>query len=260
MLILIAESKTMARCEGAVDRGAYLTHRPVLEDEAGRIMSSLREMNAGELAERLRLSLPMVRKLQQMVYEFPNKSTGSEAIAAFTGVVFKAFDYKSLDDEDRGRACGRVRIISSLYGWLRPDDIVKPYRFDFTMPVAPDGKTLAMHHRCMVTECLIETLKSENCRDILNLLPADAARCVDWKLVEEHAKVWKADFKELQPGGTVRTPNAGRLKTLRGRLLRQIITDDIALPEQMLSLAGNGYVGPESIDDTGNLLFHAVAD
>ena len=137
MLILIAESKTMTPCGNAVSKADYAACRPMLESDADAIMETVRSLSADELVATVKISLPMVRKLQQMAYEFPNKAVGSRAIEAFTGVVFKAFDYASLDEEARRNTTGCVRLLSSLYGWLRPDDIVKAYRTDFTTPLAP---------------------------------------------------------------------------------------------------------------------------
>ena len=208
MLILIAESKTMAPCNIPVSQNEYILHTPGLESRAEGIMDSLR--NASSITK------------------------------------------------DCTQANEKIRIISSLYGWLRPDDIVKPYRFDFTTPVAPGGKPLATYWRDAVTKCLSDELAKGKHHDILNLLPGDAARCVDWKLIGSNFKVWKADFKEILPGGITRTPNAGKLKTLRGRLLRQIITEDIDSPMELLNIEGDGYVGSDETDTSGNILFHTV--
>ncbi|WP_289757684.1 YaaA family protein [uncultured Duncaniella sp.] len=260
MLILIAESKTMTPCDGMINECDYMSHRPALESDAAGIMSNLRSLSAESLCGSVKLSLPMVRKLQQMIYEFPNKASGSKAMNAFTGVVFKAFSYQTLGEASRVRTNGRVRIISSLYGWLKPDDIINSYRFDFTTPLAPDGKTFSSYWRDSVTKLLLKEIEKQDCHDVLNLLPGDAARCIDWKVINSRVKVWKADFKEVHPGAVMRTPNAGRLKTLRGRLLRQIINEDIMSPEQLVSIIGDGYIGPDSIDVSGNILFHSITD
>lgn len=261
MLILIAESKTMAPCNGAVSREAYASHCPKLEVEADGIMDALKGKATDELAGAVKLSPAMIRKLQQMVYEFPNKALGEEAIRAFTGVVFKAFDYGSLSTQDKEHTCLRVRIISSLYGWLRPDDVVKPYRFDFTTPLAPAGKTFAAYWRNAVTDCLMAELQEHGFTEILNLLPGDAARCIDWKRVEAVAKVWKADFQEVQPGGNTRTPNAGRLKTLRGQLLRQMITENLTTSDQLLTLTSPTYMAADTpTPSPGIITYHTIAD
>ena len=114
MLILIAESKTMSPRENTVAPEEYAAHMPVCEPDAGRIMELLHGMTADELLRETKLSRAMTARLQQMVYEFPNKSRGYKAIEAYTGVVFKALDYKTLDDVGRTALADRVRIILSL--------------------------------------------------------------------------------------------------------------------------------------------------
>lgn len=258
MIILIAESKKMSACDSPVAGAEYLSHQPLFEKDAGMIMESLRDMNADTLLGKVKISLTMVRRLQQMIYEYPNKSLGDMAMKAFTGVVFNAFGYPTLSEEARTATCRRVRIISSLYGWLRPDDIIKQYRFDFTNPLAPEGATLASYWKEAVTSRLLQQLADDGCTEVLNLLPADAARCIDWKQISQKARVWKAEFHEIHPAGVVRTPNSNRLKTLRGQLLRQIILENITLPEQLASLTGDDYIAAGHDDTTGNIIFHTA--
>lgn len=254
MLVLIAESKTMAPCASQVSTQMLERHRPVLEPLACDIMHRMEAMNVDEIAAKVKISVPMARKLQQMIYDFPYKESGGVAIEAFTGVVFKAFDYSSLSADEKERANRCVGIVSSLYGWLRPDDIIKPYRFDFTNQLAPDGRTLAAFWTHMVTDCVISWIENQRDRDVLNLLPGDAARCIDWRRVGEKATVWKADFQEIQTGGAMKTPNSNRLKTLRGKLLRQIITDSITSPQQLMVVETECYAAEKS-SVPGQLLF-----
>ncbi|MDE5812755.1 MAG: YaaA family protein, partial [Muribaculaceae bacterium] len=229
MLTLIAESKTMLEQELPVSRECYEANTPAGEAFADETMARVAGMDVADIAAAIKISPAMAAKVIRMAYEFPNKQTGLRAIDAFTGVVFKNFDYPSLSPEEKERTAENVRIISSLYGWLCPEDIIKPYRFDFTTPLAPEDKTFAAWWKKDVTIQLVRQLKATGEKNILNLLPADAAKCIDWKLVKNFAKVWKVDFKE-QDGSAVRTPHAGKLNALRGHLLRQIITQDIDTP------------------------------
>lgn len=258
MFILIAESKTMTPCDTPVSQDIYQSHRPMLEDDATTIMKSLRGMQVPELAKYLKLSTPMITKLQRMIYEFPNKALGSEAINAFTGVVFKAFDYATLNYEEKSRTKDRVRIISSLYGWLRPDDIVKPYRFDFTTRLAPGEVKFSAFLRDKVTESLLTELSAKGYNEILNLMPSDAEKCINWKLIESHVNIRKVEFQEILPGGGVRTPNAGRLKTLRGELLRQIIRENITSTADLLKITGENYFSTGIATPGGNIVFQTA--
>lgn len=236
MLILIAESKTMQEHENLVSRECYEANIPAGESHADEIMSRVAGMSAADIGASIKISPTMAAKVKRMAYEFPNKASGLRAIEAFTGVVFRNLDYKSLSETEKESAGTRVRIISSLYGWLRPDDMIKPYRFDFTTPLSPDCSSLSSFWRKDVTICLVKYLKERGETAILNLLPSDAAKCIDWKLVKRFAKVWKADFKE-HTGAALRTPHAGKLKAMRGTLLREIIARGITDPAQLLTLA-----------------------
>ena len=256
MLILIAESKTMLEQEQPVSRECFEANTPAGEASADAVMARVADMDVEDIAAAIKISPAMAARAKRMAYEFPNKQSGLRAIDAFTGVVFKNFDYPSLTPEEKERTAADVRIISSLYGWLHPDDIIKPYRFDFTTPLAPGDKTFAAYWKKDVTIQLVKYLKATGEKNILNLLPADAAKCIDWKLVKNFAKVWKADFKE-QDGTAVRTPHAGRLKALRGLLLRDIITRGIATPSELQTFESDTFL-PLSIPDRPDLIAFTV--
>lgn len=241
MLVLIAESKTMQMREVEVSHECYEAHKPVGEDVASEIMDGVRDMSVGELASVVKISQVMASRLKEMAYEFPNKTTGLMAIEAFTGVVFKNLDYPSLSEKGRELVASNVRIISSLYGWLRPDDIVKPYRLEYSAPVAPDHRSLSTYWKQDVTIRLVKELQDRNEKEILDLLPADAAKCVDWKLVKHYAKVLKVDFKE-QSGEAVKSPHAGKLKALRGKLLREILTEPLATISELKSFENDEFI------------------
>lgn len=235
MLILIAEAKTMLTHEWEISPETFLAHHPSGEEAADNVMSYVSGMSVAEIAAEVKLSSAMAAKLRKMALDFPDKLLGYPAIEAYTGVVFKAFDYSSLTPEEKERADRQIRLISSLYGWLAPRDIIKPYRFDYTTPLAPGDMPFSTYWRKDVTIALVKYLQQTGETSILHLLPGDAARCIDWKLVKRFAKVWKVDFKELHEGGAFRTPTANRLKTARGELLRHIIRAGISDPSSLLT-------------------------
>lgn len=245
MLILIAESKTMLSSQREVGVDEYAAHKPLYEDIAAEIIAGMKAGSAGELAGMLKLSVSLAAKMQKMIYDFGFKATGNSAIEAFTGVVFKALDYPTLSDGAKARCQTDVALISSLYGWLRPLDIIKPYRLDFTSRLegGPSaGTSLNAFWRQEVTKALVKSLQADNATEILNLLPADAAKCIDWKLTKRFAKVWKVDFQEIRDGGAMKTPSAEKLKALRGTLLRQILEEGFPDCAALMHTASPSYV------------------
>lgn len=227
MLILIAESKTMAEVQMEVSAENFAEHSPAGEEQADRIMSSLGELSLPDLIEETGFSRTLATKLRQMIYEFPNKTLGLRTIEAYTGVVFKSLQFRTLHDAAKALCAKDVRIISSLYGVLRPDDIIKPYRLDFTTKAAPDGSALNSYWKKDATIQLARTIRNEGHHELLNLLPGDAAKCIDWKIIRSLCKVWKVDFVEMKEDGLRKTPPANKLKTMRGKLLRQILSENI---------------------------------
>lgn len=235
MITLIAEAKTMTACDRPVTVSEWKDHRPAGEETADEVMRQISEIPPRELATVAKFSMAMARKALALAYEFPNKAQGQNAIEAFTGVVFRSFDYSSLSDREKNRADSDIRIISSLYGWLRPDDIIKAYRLDYTTPLAPGDKAMSHYLKKDTTIALVKEIKERAGEPILNLLPGDAGKMIDFKLAKNFASFWKVDFKELVPGGTFRTPSSGLLKEMRGHLLREIILRDISSPAELLS-------------------------
>ena len=242
MLILIAESKTMTGCDDPVTSGQFHDCMPLFEEYADEIMSHLKDKTVEEIASEVGISVSLARQMQKMIYEFPNKNLGQAAIWAYTGVVFKSLDPSTLSTGALRNVERDVRIISSLYGLLNPTDIIKGYRTEFKSEISPDKTPLWKFYRRYNTIALGKTLQQANVSEILNLLPGDAAKSIDWKTIKRFAKVYKADFIEFSAEGPGKTPNAGKLKKLRGALLRQIVTDNILKVSDLLHIESSEYM------------------
>ncbi len=143
MITLIAESKTMSSSLDPISEAEMQSHRPLFEDDARKIMEFVRSNDVEELAMRLKVSIPMASKALRLAYDFTDQSQGGQAITEFTGEVFRALDVATLLPEDLKFASGRVFIISSLYGMLRSEDFIRPYRLDFSSDCDPEGKKLS---------------------------------------------------------------------------------------------------------------------
>lgn len=251
MLTLIAESKTMSEAVRDITPDEAARHSPVFDADAGEIMSSLVGMTAVEIAQRFGVGRKVAETMCACAYDFPNKTTGLTALRdAFTGVVFRSLDVASLNADSCQRAVAGVRIVSSAYGWLRPDDVVKPYRADYTMPLSPvDGKALYTFWRPKVTSAIVRELRDGAHDEIINLLPGDAAKCVDWTEVGRHARIWTPEFKR-QDGPVLKTPESGRLKRLRGLLLRHILIVGISSSDGIRGIDSPDFVYCQ--DDTSS--------
>lgn len=255
MITLIAESKTMSSRQIEISREEYLAHTPAAERQADEIIAGLSALSPEELSERLGLSASMARTAQKLIYEFPDKSHGYQAMQGFTGVVFKSFGSDTLSPEALDFTRRHVIIASSLYGLLRPADIIKPYRLDYKASGAPGDMTMQRFWKQWNTISLVKHLKEHNEHEILNLMPADASKCFDWKVIRSFCKVYIVQMQEPDGPESTRTPRANRLKQLRGLLLREIADKRIDSTESLRSIESPHFVFAGELPYPGYLTF-----
>lgn len=249
MITLIAESKTMTHEQLPVSPEEFAAHTPVGETQAEEIIWNLREYTEEQIMEMLGCSATLARDCRRMIYGFADKLTGRRAIEAYTGVVFRQLGADSWSDEMLDFARDRLRIVSSLYGMLRPSDIVKPYRLDYTAKAAPGNLPLHSFWKAACTRHLASLMRADTPQEILNLLPADALKCIDRKLIKHFGPIVTPLFKECTPGGTLRTPPASKLKTMRGRLLREIVERRIDRAADLLTITDHVDFQPVASPD-----------
>lgn len=255
MLILIAESKTMSAVQREVSADEYRIHMPCFEAYAEEIAEFVTSLDVGGLADRVKISPRLASKALFMMYDFPNKSTGIDSMAAFTGEVYKALDFSTLPNANAFWGTERLMIISSLYGLLRADDIVKPYRLDYTADCAPDGERIFRYWKEKNTEAIALHLMTTGEREILDLMPGDAARCIDMKALKATAKIIKPDFRMITGSGRLVTPNSGKLKELRGLMLRKIFMDRVDSLQMLLSMESDSFAPYEALSSEETPVF-----
>ena len=258
MLVLLAESKTMSNLEGTVDDKILAEHLPVFENTADGIMTRMESLSPADISSILGISHQLSVKAHNLAYEFSHKATGYEAIYGFTGEAFRSLDAKTLTPEALNYSKNNLQFISSVYGLLKSSDIIKPYRCEFNKPVAPDNKTPIQIFKPKITTYLVNYIKDNKVRDIINLLPADADKCIDWKIVRAFAKVHKICFQTITPEGKLKTPIAKRLKELRGLMAREILLNQIDSFQELTNIRSEHFIF--SADDSKPLLPVFIAD
>lgn len=242
MLLLLAESKTMSAHQLPIDPEEYLREIPVLEPVADAIMHHMEMLTPDNIAEILSISRQLAVKAHSLAYEFPYKHTGYKAIKAFTGEAYRGLDVETLSQEALQRADHELRIISSVYGILKPGNIIKPYRCEFNKCITPSSKTPIQVFKPKVTIETVNYIKENKVADIIDLLPADADKCLDWKIIRAFASVHKICFQTITTDGTLKTPIAKRLKELRGKMAREILTEGISSFKELITHKSDNFV------------------
>ena len=255
MLSLLAESKTMSDRQEPVSPEEFQNHKAVLESTADSIMNYWEGLSPEEIAQRLGVSNSLAIKSKQLAYDFPNKSIGNKAVFSFIGEAYKGLDITSLSEDAFNRCEDGLRIISSVYGILKPSDIIKPYRFEFNKVIGGNFKTSIKTFKSKVTIDLVNYIKSNKVKDIIDLLPGDADKCVDWKIVRAFASVHKICFQTIEDGGKLKTPIARSLKELRGRMCRLILEKNLQSFEDLKNTHSDHFIYSEEFSKPGLPVF-----
>ena len=203
---------------------------PVFEKEARDLVDFFGKMDLNTLSSTLKVSMGIAKKIKEYFYEFSYPGNLIESIKSFDGVVFKNLDFQSLPISTQTSTVNNVKIISSLYGILNLTDTIKPYRLEYNAPCEPIAQNLTKFWKSKITIYLTKLIKNLPDKNIINLLPGDAAKYIDWKLIKAFSKVTVPDFKFLDDMGNLRTPNANDLKKARGLFLRESLIRNLLVP------------------------------
>jgi len=249
MIIILSPAKSL---DFKVPGPEHLSSRPEFEKEASLIASLLKKMTVKELGSLMKIS----PKLAYDAYDHyqnwkPSQSIpeAKQAVLAYKGDAYRGLDAASLAEEDLLWAQDRLRILSGLYGMLRPLDLISPYRLEFVTKLNPGKyKSLYSFWNNRLNRSLLDLKKTEGSHILVNLASAEYSRSVDTALAD--FRVITPVFKEFRNGEYRFFSMFG--KRARGLMARYIIQKRISDPEEIKLFDAEGYAfsAPLSQDNT----------
>ncbi len=213
---------------------------PVFLDEASGLMSKLSKFSAKKIAKMMSLSTDLAElnfdRNQQWKPATELNGAFAQAGAVFNGEVYRGLDAPSMNKEQLKRAQENIRILSGLYGVLKPLDVISPYRLEMgtKWAVTPAKKNLYQFWGKKIANYLNEEEKDV----IVNLASSEYFKAADAKSLK--ARVITPSFKEFKNGEyKVLMVYA---KKARGMMARYAIDHNISDPEQLKLFDTEGYM------------------
>ncbi|QYF93306.1 peroxide stress protein YaaA [Massilia sp. PAMC28688] len=168
MLIVLSPAKTLDFDSPPTTK---LTSEPRFLAQSAKLIDVLRRFSPGEVGELMHISDALAHL---NVGRYASWSTGLEdtrqAIMAFNGDVYAGLDARSLKPAQLAFAQQHLRILSGLYGVLRPFDLIHPHRLEMGTRLAnPAGKDLYAFWDDRVTEALNDDIRDSGATVLLNL-------------------------------------------------------------------------------------------
>ena len=179
------------------------------------------------------------------------------ALFAFNGDVYQGLDALSLSDDDIAFAQQHLRILSGLYGVLRPLDLMQPYRLEMGTKLAnPHGKDLYAFWQNSITEQLNQQLSELQTDIVVNLASQEYFKAVKPKLLQ--GRLISPVFKDFKNGQYKIISFFA--KKARGLMARYIIEQRLSTAEQIkgFDLAGYQYSAEQSSANEPVFLRHST--
>ncbi|MDH5395882.1 MAG: peroxide stress protein YaaA [Gammaproteobacteria bacterium] len=238
MLIVISPAKTLDYDTAPKTKTFTI---PDYLEQSEQLIKHLRKFCSLDIMELMNVSLK-IAEINFDRYESWNKKfttdNAKQAILAFKGDVYTGLDAESFKADDFKFAQKHLRVLSGLYGLLRPLDLMQAYRLEMGTKLKTDkGKNLYEFWGSVITDGLNKQLKSIKSDYLINLASNEYFKSVKPK--ELNAEIITPEFKEYKNGEYKMIGIYA--KKARGLLSRYIIQNKLSNPEDLKSFSEEGY-------------------
>jgi cytoplasmic iron level regulating protein YaaA (DUF328/UPF0246 family) len=252
MKILLSPAKSIDTSNAPKNQGVTL---PIFEKETKVLVKKLAKMNVKKLMDLMRVSRDLaemnVQRFKQ--FEFPNCQTDEivPAAFAFSGEVYKGLNVHSFSEDELNRANQSIRILSGLYGILKPLDLMTPYRLEMgtRWEISAKASSLYQFWGSKPTDVLKRELEKDEA--IINLASAEYFKVIDQKRLK--SQVITPVFKEFKDGQYKIVMMYA--KHARGAMARYIVQQNIKNPEDLKLYATDGYSYAENLSSEKEWVF-----
>lgn len=243
MLLLLSPAKTLDLATPFAEPPG----EPRFAAEAARIARSAARLGPRRLAGLMHIS-PKLAELNAQRFKTFAAAAQRPAIRTFAGDVYRGFDPASADEDTLAFAQGHVRILSGLYGLLRPLDGIRPYRLEMGTAWAPRHDRLVDFWGRKVAKALFADLAEEGSGVLLNLASQEYFAVVA-PFVPKTVRLVTPDFRTRTAKGL--QFHSFTAKVARGALARFVCEERIQDPTALGGFDRDGWkLDPDSPADT----------
>lgn len=229
--------------------------RPRFLEEAATLVEKLREYDVESLKELMKVSDRIAELNHQRFAEWdpdPYEERAMPAILSYKGDVYQGFAADELGDDGSLKAQEEVRILSGLYGLLRPLDLILPYRLEMSTELPNrHGKDLYAFWGSRLTDALREELEGKEQAVLVDLASKEYSKAIEKGSL--NARVITPQFKEKKEGAYRSIPI--KAKRARGLMARFMVTEDLRGPEDLKAFDLEGYAFNEELSEGDNWVF-----
>jgi cytoplasmic iron level regulating protein YaaA (DUF328/UPF0246 family) len=252
MLTVISPAKTLDFDTPPSTRKAT---QPRFLERSAQLVEDARALSPADIRELMGVSekIAELNHRRFMDWRAPfSLANAKQALLAFRGDVYTGLDADSLELAQLGFAQQHLRILSGLYGLLRPLDLMQPYRLEMGLKFANrGGRNLYEFWGTSITAELNRELKKSGSKVLVNLASNEYFHAIQPRALD--AEIITPVFRDLK-GGKYKIISFFAKKA-RGQMARFIIDGELNDPEGLKKFRTDGYRYNRSESTARELVF-----
>jgi cytoplasmic iron level regulating protein YaaA (DUF328/UPF0246 family) len=215
--------------------------QPVHLTQSRKLVRRLREFSTPNLSTLMNVNdnIAELNRQRFKKWKTPFKPENArQAIFAFKGDAYIGLDAYSMTKQNVDFAQQHLRILSGLYGVLRPLDLIQPYRLEMGTRIDTNtGKNLYQFWDGRITKTLNQELRQSNSKSLINLASIEYFKSIKPKVLK--AAVITPVFKDYHKGSY--QVIGFFAKKARGLMARYLIDNEIDNPAELMNFGADGY-------------------
>ena len=252
MIIVISSAKTLDFETLPITRQHTL---PAFLDHSKKLIDELRKLEPDQIGKLMSISPKLAALNSNRYYEWSLPFTtdnAKQAIFSFKGDVYTGLDADTLKPAELAFAQDHLRILSGLYGVLRPLDLMQPYRLEMgTLFKNQRGNNLYEFWGDTITESINQDLKKQNTELLINLASNEYFKSI--RTGKLNARIITPVFHDQKNG--VYKIISFFAKKARGLMSRYIIQNKLTNPEDIKGFDLAGYQFSKNIQHGDEWIF-----
>lgn len=220
-----------------------INSQPIFLDDSQRLIKKLNKLSSKKIGKLMKVSDAIAdlnyNRFQDWSLPFTSDNAKSAA-DIFTGAAYQGLDYPTLSQNNREEGQNRLRILSGLYGILKPLDIIKAYRLEMgtSLAVTPKITNLYKFWDTKILNVLNNELAEDEHQFLVNVASGEYFKAA--KLEKLNYPVITPIFKDRSPSGDYKVIMTFAKKA-RGYMTRYIIENKINSIEEIKGFDTDGY-------------------
>ncbi|MBS6506944.1 MAG: YaaA family protein [Paraclostridium bifermentans] len=235
----------------------FKSSTPFFEFEVKYLISILKKLTRDEISDLMNLSNDLTNLNFDRYQTLDTESSKYlQALLAFDGQVFNCIKVNEFDESDFEFANAHLRILSGLYGVLKPLDMIQSYRLEMKAKLKNEqGNDLYKFWKEKITDYVYNELNNQENKTLLNLSSNEYSKAINLKKLSKDFQVVNVEFKDFKESSNTYKVIGIYSKKARGHLTSYIIKNKIDYIEGIKNFNYDGYTFNANLSDSNSIIF-----